>query len=77
MGRGERPVSDREFKKVLRYLGYSPLPRTGTSHEKWVKDGRLVVVDSHHQPYHRKLLKLMLAQAGISKRDFFALLDRL
>lgn len=77
MGRGERPVEDREFKKVLKHLGFVAQPRTGTSHEKWVKDGRVVIVDEPKSPYHRNLLKLMLHQVGISKKDFFALLDNL
>lgn len=62
---------------MLRSLGFEPKPRNGTSHEKWTGNGRLVVVDAHHSPYHRKLLKLMLDQAGISKRDFFRMLDEL
>lgn len=77
MGRGERPVTDREFKRVLRHLGFEPKPRTGTSHEKWTRDGRIVIVDSHHAPYARRLLAAMLHQAGISKNDFFKLLDEL
>ena len=77
MGKGERPVKAREMKCVLRHLGFKPKPRTGTSHEKWTDGSRLVVVDSHHQPYHRGLLKQMLNQMGLSKKDFFALLDKL
>jgi len=75
----ERPVTDREFKAVLRKLGFTPLPRKGTSHEQWTKgsgkDYRRVTVDAHHAPYHRQLLNMMLKQAGISKADFFQLLD--
>ena len=78
MSKGERPVSYREFTSVLRELGFEPKPRTGTSHEKWARpsDGRMVIVDEPKSPFHRSLLKLMLNQAGISKRDFFALLSR-
>jgi len=78
----ERPVTDREFKAVLRALGFSPRPQqSGSSHEQWTKNSggeyRRVTVDSHHAPYHRQLLKMMLTQAGLSKAEFFRLLDRL
>ncbi|MFN6506314.1 type II toxin-antitoxin system HicA family toxin [Xanthomonas translucens] len=74
----ERPVTDKEFKEVLRILGFTPQPKKGTSHEQWVKDEgssyKRVTVDPHHAPYHRQLLKLMLSQAGITKDQFFKLL---
>lgn len=77
----ERPVTDREFKAVLKAAGFEPRPQRATSHEHWVKvvEGTLlkVTVDSHHAPYHRELLRNMLRQAGMSKKDFFRLLDRL
>ncbi len=77
----ERPVSDREFKKVLLHLGFEPRSKKGTSHEQWVKmTGRefwRVTVDPHHEPYHRELLALMLKQAGLSKSKFFEILDSL
>ena len=77
----ERPVTDRELKQVLQHLGFSPRDKKGGSHEQWVrgdgKDFRRVTVDSHHAPYHRKLLAMMLRDAGIGKRDFFRLLDQL
>lgn len=75
----ERPVTDKEFKSVLKKIGFEPRAQKGTSHEQWVRDDasgfRRVTVDPHHQPYHRKLLKMMLHQAGISKAEFFDLLD--
>lgn len=77
----ERPVTAREFKAVLKRLGFEPRPSKGTSHEQWVRsDARgffRVTVDAHQQPYHRALLKLMLHQAGIRKSEFFDLLDDL
>lgn len=77
MGIRERPVQDREFKRVISHLGFEAQPRTGTSHEKWKHaDGRMVIVDEHHSPYHRRLLAAMLHQACIGKREFFELLDR-
>jgi len=78
----ERPVTDREFKAVLRALGFSPRPQqSGSSHEQWTtgqgREYRRVTVDAHHAPYHRQLLKMMLKQAGLSKAEFFSLLDKL
>lgn len=80
MGR-ERPVSDKEFKSVLKHLGFEPRDKKGTSHEQWVrgsgKEFLRVTVDPHHEPYHRELLGLMLKQAGLSKSRFFDILDAL
>lgn len=77
----ERPVTDREFKAVLKHLGFEPRAQKSTSHEQWVavRGGAFfkVTVDSHHAPYHRELLKNMLKQAGLSKDQFFRILDRL
>jgi len=75
----ERPVTDKEFKAVLKKLGFVLQPQKATAHEQWTKgegkDYRRVTVDPHHAPYHRQLLKMMLSQAGISKAEFFELLD--
>lgn len=77
----ERPVTDKEFKAVLTSLGFIARPRKGTSHEQWVRNDQRgfyrVTVDSHHAPYHRSLLKLMLKSAGLSKTEFFELLSKL
>lgn len=75
----ERPVTDKEFKSVLKKLGFAARESKGTSHEQWVKgqgkDFKRVTVDPHHAPYHRDLLRIMLFQAGITKNQFFDLLD--
>lgn len=75
----ERPVTHREFLRVLRHLGFEKSGRTSGSHEKWArtvgKRRYVVTVDKHHAPYHRRLLRLMLHQAGLTKREFFKLLD--
>lgn len=77
----ERPVTDQEFKAVLTHLGFCARPKKGTSHEQWVKGAgkeyKRVTVDSHHSPYHRKLLNLMIRDAGLSKEQFFELLDEI
>lgn len=77
----ERPVTHKEFKMVLKYLGYMPRPQAGTSHEHWVLDDgnvfRKVTLDEHNAPYHRRILKLMLSQAALSKEQFFRILAAL
>jgi Predicted periplasmic or secreted lipoprotein len=76
----ERPVTYRDFVRVLAHLGFQQRSSAGGSHEQWVHDGppfRKVTVDKHHAPFHRTLLKLMLAQAQLSKDRFFSILDRL
>jgi predicted RNA binding protein YcfA (HicA-like mRNA interferase family) len=77
----ERPVSDKEFKAVLSALGFARRSSGGSSHEQWVRDDHRgfyrVTVDSHHAPYHRRLLRIMLVQAGTSKADFFEALSKL
>ncbi|MBH1486529.1 type II toxin-antitoxin system HicA family toxin [Stenotrophomonas maltophilia] len=76
----ERPVTHREFTAVLKHLGFKPRPQNGTSHVHWVKEAgggiQKVTVDEHNSPYHRRMLKLMMAQAGLSKKDFFELLEQ-
>lgn len=79
----ERPVNEKEFKAVLASIGFAPRAKTGggTSHEQWIRHDAhgffRVTVDSHHAPFHRDLLRLMLRQAGLSKAEFFALLEAL
>ncbi|WDM67927.1 type II toxin-antitoxin system HicA family toxin [Xanthomonas cucurbitae] len=66
---------------MLKRLGFESRPQNGTSHEHWVsgegKPFRKVTLDQHNSPYHRRILKLMLAQAGLSKHEFFQILDNL
>jgi len=74
------PLTCKEVKKILKSLGFSPRPRTGTSHEQWVKDekGRRykVTVDCPKQPFSQMLIKYMAYQAGVSKKDFYAALKK-
>lgn len=77
----ERPVTHKEFTEVLKHLGFEARPQKGTSHVHWVKDEpggfRKVTVDEHNSPYHRRMLSLMMAQAGLGKKDFFTLLEKI
>jgi len=74
------PLTCKEVKEILRNLGFWPRPQKGTSHEQWVKhqEGRLykVTVDCPKQPFGPDLVRYMAAQAGVSKKDFYAALKR-
>ena len=76
------PLTCKEVKKILRKLGFSERPRKGTSHEQWVKysDDRKtmwkVTVDCPKQPFGPDLVSSMSKQAGVSKADFYAKLEK-
>lgn len=71
------PLKYDEVVRALKVMGFEMKPKTGTSHEQWVKvtNGRkfLVTVDKHHAPFSRDLIKSMAKQAGINDRKFHAL----
>lgn len=71
------PLDCKQVKAALKALGFEPRPRTGTSHEKWVKTtsaGRWVVtVDCPKQPFGPDLVSSMAKQAGVSKKEFYKL----
>lgn len=73
------PLSCKEVKDILKKLGFAPRPRTSTSHEQWIKDenGRRykVTVDCPKEPFHQSLIKYMAQQAGISKKEFYRVLN--
>jgi len=74
------PLTCVDVKRILRALGFSPRPGKGTSHEQWVKDtetGLLkVTVDCPKAPFSQTLIGSMHRQAGVSKAEFYAALDR-
>lgn len=69
------PLTCKDVKNVLAYLGFIARPRKGSSHEQWVKEkaGRLykVTVDCPKAPFSPTLIKSMAEQAGLSKKDFY------
>ncbi|HAV1768690.1 type II toxin-antitoxin system HicA family toxin [Enterobacter hormaechei] len=71
------PLKYDEVIRGLKALGFEMKPKTGTSHEQWVKvsNGKkqLVTVDKHHAPFSRDLIKSMARQAGMNDRKFHAL----
>ncbi|MCP5019796.1 MAG: type II toxin-antitoxin system HicA family toxin [Ketobacter sp.] len=74
------PLECRDVKKILQNLGFTPRPRKGTSHEQWVRDDDerryKVTVDCPKAPFSQKLIGYMARQAGVSKREFYAVLNK-
>lgn len=80
MGLFSRKLSPLTYKEViygLGLMGFVMKPKTGTSHEQWVKRTEnakwLVTVDKPQSPYSRFLIQSMAKQAGIDPRKFHAL----
>jgi hypothetical protein len=66
------PLTCKEVKQILKNLDFWPLPRTGTSHEKWTNiNHRSVTVDCSKEPFGAILMKYMANQAGVSKKEFY------
>ena len=69
------PLTCKQVKTILSNLGFEPRPRTGTSHEKWVKTdgGRryVVTVDCPKAPFSPDLISYMARQAGVTKKEFY------
>lgn len=75
---GEQPpITCKELKAILRYLGFVCESQRG-SHEQWIliKNQRKykVTVDCPKAPFSPTLIKSMAAQAGVSKKDFYNIL---
>lgn len=75
------PLTCKDVKKILAYLGFVARPGKGTSHEQWVKEekGRLykVTVDCPKAPFSQTLIKSMAEQAGKTKKDFYRIFKKL
>jgi predicted RNA binding protein YcfA (HicA-like mRNA interferase family) len=75
------PLTCKDVKAILAYLGFVARPRKGTSHEQWVKveNGRLykVTVDCPKAPFSQTLIKSMAEQAGVKKKDFYRIFKQL
>lgn len=74
------PIDCRDFKRILKKLGFEPGNQVG-SHQHWkkVENGRLykVTVDCPKSPFTGRLLDLMAAQAGVSKKRIYEVLRSL
>jgi len=75
------PLTCKDVKKILAYLGFTARPQKGTSHEQWVKEvnGKLykVTVDCPKSPFSQTLIKSMAEQAGLKKKDFYRIFKQL
>jgi predicted RNA binding protein YcfA (HicA-like mRNA interferase family) len=75
------PLTCKDVKRILAYLGFVARPTKGTSHEQWVKEenGRLykVTVDCPKAPFSQTLIKSMAEQAGVKKKDFYRIFKQL
>lgn len=71
------PLKYKEIITGLKALGFKMKPKTGTSHEQWIRvDSRgkyLVTVDKHHAPFSRDLIKSMARQAGLNSKKFHSI----
>ena len=74
------PLTCKEVKEILVFLGFEPRPKKGTSHEHWIKDStdgrRKVTVDCPNAPFSHDLISSMAKQAGVSKKEFYAALGQ-
>jgi predicted RNA binding protein YcfA (HicA-like mRNA interferase family) len=72
------PLTCKQVKQILSSLGFNPRPQKGTSHEQWVKDvnGKRfkVTVDCPKAPFSPDLISSMAKQAGVTKKEFYAVL---
>ena len=75
------PLTCKDVKRVLAYLGFVARPQKGTSHEQWVKveGGKIlkVTVDCPKAPFSQTLIKSMAEQAGKTKKDFYCIFKQL
>lgn len=83
MGRKFPPLDRGQVEKVLKKLSFSPKKRRGTSHVQWegyTKGKRRIVTVDHlsskKEKYGDKLLKTMIDQSGLSKKEFYSLLEK-
>jgi predicted RNA binding protein YcfA (HicA-like mRNA interferase family) len=74
------PITCKELKAILAYLGFCADTQRG-SHEQWIliKQGKKykVTVDCPKSPFSQTLIKSMAAQAGKTRKDFYAILKQL
>lgn len=72
------PLTCQQVKQILKALGFSPRAQNGTSHEQWVKKTNSslhkVTVDCPKAPFSPDLISSMAKQAGVSKKEFYAVL---
>lgn len=72
------PVRHKDAEKALKKLGFTKLKQGSTSHEHWIKEfpgekpaKRKVTLDKHNSPYCNPLLRQLINQTGVSKKEFY------
>ena len=69
------PLTCRDIKKILTYLGFTCRSTKATSHEQWIKKENKILhkvtVDCHKEPFSQILIKSMAEQAGLKKKNFY------
>jgi predicted RNA binding protein YcfA (HicA-like mRNA interferase family) len=78
---GKPQLSANDIQKGLAALGFEQLPQKSTSHTQWIHKSfrgkfRKVTVDAHHEPFSNDLVSSMYAQAGLTKREFYAMCSK-
>lgn len=77
---GWKPLTCKEVKRILKNLGFRYRDTEG-SHDNWVPVDpkarfRKVTVDCPKAPFSPILIGFMHNQAGVSKKEFYAALDK-
>lgn len=79
MSASHPPLTCKNVKQIPTTLGFVARPKTGTSHEHWVKteNGKRlkVTVDCPKAPFSQDLIGSMARQAGVTKKQFYAALE--
>ena len=69
------PIPSEKMIKILRKIGYGEIRQKG-SHVILKKDKKLIVVPIHKdKPLKRGLVRLILKEVGLSREEFFKLLE--
>lgn len=81
MGKRYPPLDRAQVEAVLKSLRFSPKRQPGSSHQQWEghTEGqrRVVTVDhmkSKKEKYGPRLLKNMIDQSGLTKKEFYSYL---
>ena len=74
-----RRLTAKEVRTIVRNLGFT-LKSTEGGHEHWAREQpppfRKVTIDVHVAPFGPVLIRYMANQAGVSKAEFYAALDK-
>ncbi|MCK4319210.1 type II toxin-antitoxin system HicA family toxin [Candidatus Micrarchaeota archaeon] len=71
-----KPISHRKLIRVLNYLGFTAVRQKG-SHLIFTKNSKMVVVPIHTKEIGRGLLRTMIDDMEISKKEFYKILEKI